>query len=56
MEALCLPIEQPVAFKARDLNGICFAMRAAAAAAVLEPHLSRLLGSSWKELGVETCC
>jgi hypothetical protein len=56
MEALCLPIEQPVAFKATDLNGICFAMRAAAAAAVLEPHLSRLLGSSWKELGVETCC
>ena len=56
MEALSRPIEQPMVLQTANFDSICFAMRAAAAAAVLEPHMSRALGTSWKDLSVEACC
>ena len=56
MEELCLPIKQPVAIEASNLDAICFSMRAASAATVLEPHLGRFLGSWWRELNIDACC
>jgi len=49
MEELCRPIGQPTPLVPSDLDGICISMRAAAAAAVLDGHLSL------KDFSVELC-
>jgi len=53
---LCSRIEQPMEIRATDLDTICLAMRAAADAIYLLPHLTENYGLVWENFTVESCC